>query len=151
MSNTNEVYEIQDLNDARLHIIMDIWHRAVQHTYNFIKGPDIITMRPTVLKNLREMDHIYGVNDDRGNLVAFMCIKGDHIMQLFVEPFHMRNGMGSALVEHAVNQLGVKLVVVNEENNNAMQFFRARGWAMRNRNLFDEFHLPYPVVVLYHE
>lgn len=146
-----EVYEIKDLGEEKLALLMDIWHRAVQHTYNFIKGPDIITMRPIVKKNIQELDHLCGVNDERGNIIAFMGVKGQTMMSIFVEPFWMRKGIGGALVRYGIEQYKVNLVVVNEENEDAIRFFRSNGFAQKNRSIYDEYNLPYPVVTLYHE
>lgn len=52
-------------------------------------------------------------------ILGFMRVSGDDIEMLFIDPDFMGKGIGKILLLHAINNLNVKKVDVNEQNEKA--------------------------------
>lgn len=65
---------------------------------------------------------------DDGAVKGFMRISGEEIKKLFVEPVLQNNGIGSALMDYAVNELGCKCLWALEKNEGAVRFYERFGF-----------------------
>jgi ribosomal protein S18 acetylase RimI-like enzyme len=65
-----------------------------------------------------------------GTVVAFLALDGDEIDQLYVDPAHHRQGLGSALIAHAKAQSDHLELWVFQRNRGAIAFYEAHGFAI---------------------
>ena len=66
---------------------------------------------------------------DDGIVKGFLRMEGDRIEKLFVEPVFQNRGIGGKLLDHAA-QRGASDLLVLEQNENAIRFYRRHGFAL---------------------
>jgi ribosomal protein S18 acetylase RimI-like enzyme len=71
---------------------------------------------------------------EAGVMAGFIALRGSHIDQLYVDPAHQRRGIGSLLLDQAVETtLGRITLDVFEENIGARAFYGRHGFSERHR------------------
>lgn len=81
-----------------------------------------------------------------GAFAAFAGIAGDMLEMLFVAPEARGRGLGRALVEYVTTHCGVQRVDVNEQNPQAVGFYRRMGFRTTRRDAIDPSGKPYPIL-----
>jgi putative acetyltransferase len=80
--------------------------------------------------------------------VGFIGVEGDEVAMLFVHPDRRGQGIGSRLLKHAVVALGATRLDVNEQNEQALGFYRRMGFTVVGRSERDSTGKPYPLLHL---
>jgi len=75
-----------------------------------------------------------------------MGLTGDHMDALFIDPEHRGAGVGRALVQDAIAMHGALTTDVNEQNGQAVGFYRRLGFVPTGRSPTDGEGRPYPLV-----
>ena len=70
---------------------------------------------------------------DDGVVKGFIRVQGTEIQKLFVEPVLQRQGIGSALLQYAVNTLGARTLWALEKNTPALAFYAKQGFHPNGR------------------
>lgn len=125
--------------------LVQIWRRAVDATHDFLAEPDRAdiesqladTYFPAVRLTVAEID---------GDPVGFAGTAGEHLEMLFVHAGARGHGVGTALLEHAMAEQGIRRVDVNEQNEQAIEFYVRRGFVVTGRSERDEAGRPYPLL-----
>jgi putative acetyltransferase len=65
---------------------------------------------------------------------------------LFVAPEHHGLGVGKALVRFVVDQHGINVVDVNEQNPQAVGFYLSQGFVRVDRSALDGQGNPFPIL-----
>lgn len=71
--------------------------------------------------------HRYWVYDD-GIVKGLVCIEGDEVRELYVEPFFTGCGIGARLLRFAAEKKGCRRLWVLEKNLRAIRFYRRNGF-----------------------
>jgi len=125
--------------------VVEVWEASVRATHDFLPEEDIALFR-TLVPGLLGTVTLVGVRDDGGEIIAFMGASGPNMEMLFVHPSARGKGVGQALTEYAVEQLGVTTVDVNEQNEQAVGFYLRMGFKVRARSDTDGMGKPYPLL-----
>ena len=108
--------------------LAEVWEASVRATHDFLSEADIRELR-----SLLPVRYLPAVElrclRDAGRIVAFIGLNGSHIAMLFVRPEYRGRGCGRKLVEWAVARQGADSVDVNEQNPQAVGFYRV--WGLR--------------------
>ncbi len=84
---------------------------------------------------------------ERGDEVVGFAGVADHKLEmLFVDAGHRGSGVGSALLAYVIDVDSVRFVDVNEDNAEAVAFYRNRGFAVVGRSDLDDDGRPYPLL-----
>lgn len=78
--------------------------------------------------------------------IAFAGVADDNLEMLFVAAEERGRGAGTALLAHAVRELGARMVDVNEQNTQAVDFYARRGFHIVGRSDTDDADRPYPLL-----
>ena len=78
-----------------------------------------------------------------------MGVKDDKLEMLFCDPDYFRQGIGSFMIDYALHFLNIKYVDVNEQNLQAIEFYKHHGFKEVARTKSDNFG--YPIIHLAHE
>lgn len=127
--------------------LVDIWRSAVRATHDFLAEGDFARIEgnlaaayfPAVTLVVAERD---------GVPVGFAGVADGGLEMLFVDDSARGTGVGSALLAHAIEQLGVTRVDVNEQNPGAHGFYVSRGFEEIGRSEVDGDGQPYPILHL---
>ncbi|UOR02451.1 GNAT family N-acetyltransferase [Leucobacter allii] len=133
--------------DSDYSTFAEIWRRAVDATHDFLTIGDrnAIEARlctdyfPSVTLSAAEVG---------GRTVGFCGTLDGSLEMLFVDPSHHGNGVGTALLRHAIRNDHVTRVDVNEQNTPALRFYEYHGFEIVRRSPSDEAGRPYPLLHL---
>jgi putative acetyltransferase len=128
--------------------LAEVWEATVRATHDFVEEADINEFRPMVRDELFGTLDLRGVRDESGALVAFLGVADTSLEALFVHPDYRGIGIGRRLVRFAIDDLGAQTVDVNEQNDQAVGFYRRMGFEVEARSPVDQFGKPYPMLHL---
>ena len=89
---------------------------------------------------------LFGVESAAG-LVAFIGFSGNKIEMLFVASAYQGSGIGSRLIAFA-KERGMRFVDVNEQNPDALDFYKKHGFKLVSRDECDDAGRPFPILHL---
>ena len=121
--------------------IIRVWLAATISGQSFLSEEHWRAMEPEVRDRLLPAAQTWVVDDGMG-VVAFISILGDLIGGLFTHPDHQGEGHGRALVEHASRSLDPLFVEVFAANDEALRFYRSRGFTDHEDGVDPESGLP---------
>ena len=79
-----------------------------------------------------------------------MLLTDKHIDALFVDPDMRGSGVGKLLIEHALSLTSTLTTDVNEQNDQAVGFYKKMGFKVTGRTEVDDLGRPYPLLSLVH-
>ena len=141
--------KIENLNNIKnkdIDEILDTWESSVRATHNFLSEDDIISIKPQVIEGVKYVSKLLCVRDKKDMIKAFMGIHDFKIEMLFVSNESRGKGIGKKLVEHAIEVLNVSYVDVNEQNPQAVGFYKHIGFQIFKKSKFDEQGNPFPIL-----
>jgi putative acetyltransferase len=127
--------------------VLAIWRSAVDATHDFLQPTDRLAIEREVAGFLPSAPLWLAV-DQEDRATGFMLLDGTHMEALFVDPRHAGRGVGRALVDHAIASCGVLTADVNEQNAQAVGFYRHLGFEATGRSAVDGQGRPYPLIHL---
>jgi putative acetyltransferase len=127
--------------------LFTIWHESVLATHSFLSSADIEQLLPVVRDEvIPELEEVWVLCTDEGLPVGFMALSGASVDALFIAPPHLRRGGGRLLLAHARELKGALRVDVNEQNQDAVDFYRANGFTVVGRSPLDSGGRPFPLL-----
>lgn len=129
--------------------IIEIWRNAVDATHHFLTSVDKASIEKEVKSFLPSAPPILAVDQDDHPL-AFMLLSGSHMEALFVDPAHHGKGIGRLLIHHALALHPALTTDVNEQNTQAVSFYKHLGFIPTGRSDTDSQGRPYPLIHLRH-
>ncbi|WP_104383043.1 GNAT family N-acetyltransferase [Sphingobacterium sp. HMA12] len=124
--------------------LIAIWESAVKSTHDFLKEGDFIYYKeqlPVYFEHVVLLGYV-----ENGALVGFMGISGDNLEMLFVHNDFRGKGIGKILLSYAIMNLNVTRVDVNEQNMQALDFYRYMGFHVIKRSAVDGQGKSYPIL-----
>lgn len=89
------------------------------------------------MASLRRILDEFWVYDD-GAVKGFMRVHGQELCKLFVEPVLQSQGIGAALLEHAVSVMNVRHLWALEKNTRAIAFYEWHGFHLTDQRRLEE-------------
>lgn len=141
------MYNIKKLSSVDYFDLVNIWERSVRSTHDFLLEKDILFYKSRIPIYF---DHIqlYGTLTDDGIIKGFVGVSKNKIEMLFVDSFYFKLGIGNQLLKYATDHLKLKLVDVNEQNINALNFYKKNGFTEYRRSELDGEGNNYPILYL---
>ena len=127
--------------------ILEIWRKAVDATHDFLHRADRAAIEEEVTAFLPEAALMLAV-DASDKPLGFMFLHEGHMEALFIDPDYHGRGIGTALVQAALAAHPALTTDVNEQNTQAMGFYRRLGFKPTGRSDLDGQGRPYPLVHL---
>ncbi|WP_082980852.1 acetyltransferase [Mycolicibacter heraklionensis] len=125
--------------------LVAIWRSAVEATHDFLAEAD----RAAIESQLADK-YFPGVRltvaEIVGEPVGFAGTAGENLEMLFVHADARGHGVGTALLDHAIAEQQVRRVDVNEQNEQAIEFYVRRGFVVTGRSELDDAGRPYPLL-----
>lgn len=117
--------------------LINIWERSVVFTHNFLSKEDYEAIHSKLQEYFSVVD-VY-VYIKAGKVVAFMGVSDNEMEMLFCDPDYFRQGIGSSMVNYAVQFLNIKYINVNELNSQAIDFYKSMNFIVIGRQEHDVF------------
>ena len=75
-----------------------------------------------------------------------MGVSEDSLEMIFLSPDMIGKGIGKMLLKHAIDDLKISRVDVNEQNKEAVEFYKHFGFKVISRSEIDGTGKPYPIL-----
>ncbi|MGF1751724.1 GNAT family N-acetyltransferase [Vibrio cionasavignyae] len=126
--------------------MLNVWENSVRATHNFITEEDIEFFKPIIIEQAFPAVTLRCVKDESGSIQGFVGVHGSKIEMLFILNKARGQGVGKALLQHAIEQLGATKVEVNEQNPQAVGFYDHMGFRVVSRSPLDDMGKPFPIL-----
>ena len=126
--------------------VVEVWEASVRATHHFVSEADIQIFKQLVREGLPQSTTLLCMRDADGQVVGFIGVEAGEIASLFIHPDWRRKGVGRKLLTYAVETLGATTLDVNEQNEQAIGFYRRMGFEVVGRSPVDSMGKPYPLL-----
>lgn len=127
--------------------LLEIWEASVRATHHFLTEADILFFK-NIIREYKAFEQVALVvaRDEHQRILGFMGTADGKLEMLFLDPAHRNKGIGKRLLQHAINELGIRKVDVNEQNNYAKTFYEKAGFRTVARSEKDGTGKPFPLL-----
>ncbi|SPJ34984.1 acetyltransferase [Kushneria phyllosphaerae] len=138
--------KIESAASAEHQQLIEIWEASVRATHDFLAESDLIELKPLILNEYFKAVSLHVARSDDGKILGFCGVNDGNIEMLFVAPEARGQGVGASLARHAISTQGVTRVDVNEQNEQALGFYKHLGFTVIACSPFDGQGKPYPLL-----
>ncbi len=125
--------------------LVAVWRSAVDATHDFLAAEHREEIESHLASDYFPQVALF-VAVRGGVPVGFAGVAEGNLEMLFVDAAARGTGVGSALLSFVIAGHGVRTVDVNEQNAQAVGFYRSRGFRVTCRSELDDQGRPYPLV-----
>ncbi len=163
-------------NKKLLSKIVSCWQQSVEATHDFLTQTDIEHIARYVPDAIKSVTHLAvcfkdskmsnecdsgrlsnsfhtncnQTNNDESNesdyVVGFIGIEKAMIEMLFINPVFRGQGIGTTLLDYAIQKYNPTFVDVNEQNKQAVVFYEQYGFIVTGRSETDAMGDPFPIL-----
>ncbi|UJX39606.1 GNAT family N-acetyltransferase [Desulfovibrio sp. JY] len=126
--------------------LVEVWESSVRATHHFLKDADIAFLKPLLLEQYFDAVKLRCVKNEQGNILGFCGVSEKKLEMLFVLPQNRGQGIGSFLCKHAIENMDIAYVDVNEQNPQAIAFYEHIGFRRIGRSSVDGQGKPFPLL-----
>ncbi|MFH6955086.1 GNAT family N-acetyltransferase [Pseudoalteromonas sp. XMcav1-K] len=126
--------------------LLAVWENSVRATHDFITEQDIAYFKPIILTQAFPAVTLKRIKNDLGAILGFIGVHQNKIEMLFVLNAARGKGIGTLLLNYAIDQLAATKVDVNEQNPQAVGFYQHRGFHINARSPIDDLGKPFPIL-----
>ena len=127
---------------------LEIWRAAVDATHDFLTPEDRVAIDKEVESFLPGAALLLSVTE-ANYPICLMIISRGQMDALFIDPHYRGIGAGRALVEHGLKLHSTMTTDVNEQNEQAVGFYRRMGFVPTGRREWDDQGRFYPIIHLH--
>ena len=128
-------------------LLVDIWRSAVLATHDFLAEADRASIESKLASDYFPAVSLT-VAEFASKPVGFSGELEGNLEMLFIDDSYRGKGIGTMLLNHAIAEQSVTKVDVNEQNIQAAEFYRHRGFQVISRSETNEAGRPYPLLHL---
>ncbi|PXX25920.1 GNAT family N-acetyltransferase [Arenibacter sp. ARW7G5Y1] len=139
-------YKIESISQAEYPVVVEVWEASVRATHQFLREEDIAYFKPLMLNEYLKAVQLRCVRNEVKEIIGFMGVEGRHLEMLFVHPAYRGMGIGKSLLTFSIQELNVNKVDVNEQNEQAVDFYKYVGFKTVSRSELDASGKPYPIL-----
>lgn len=125
--------------------LIDVWENSVISTHTFLHQDDIIFYKNIVSEIDFNFISTYCLFDV-DLMIGFIGVYDSKIEMLFISPDYIGKGYGKELIQFALENLKATEVDVNEQNTNALNFYKRMGFVAYERLETDNEGKNYPII-----
>jgi putative acetyltransferase len=125
--------------------LIDVWEKSVRATHHFLPEDYIQYLWPLILEKYFDAVSLFSIRNEEHKIMGFIGTSDDKVEMLFIDPAYRGKGIGKLLMNHATGNLYIRKVDVNEQNEQAVGFYKKLGFQVINRLEVDSLGKPYPI------
>ena len=141
-----KLYEVQDRNQPLLDVFLEIWEQSVRATHLFLSDAEVKAIRAYVPQALKSVEHLIAAETEKP--IGFMGVQDGRLEMLFITQEKRRKGIGKRLLQYGIETYGIVELTVNEQNPQAVGFYKHMGFEAYKRTELDEEGNPYPLLYM---
>lgn len=128
--------------------MIDIWENSIRATHLFLTSKEIDKIKEYVPKAIENVEHLIIAYNNRDSSIAFMGVENKKIEMLFVKNNEKGKGVGTKLIKYGITNFDINEVTVNEDNIEAIKFYKHVGFEVYNRSNVDEQGNNFPILYM---
>ena len=128
--------------------LLSVWEASVRATHLFLSDTEVKAIKKYVPQAMQGVAHLIVAENDRGEPIAFMGTEHERLEMFFLSPAERGKGLGRQLLQYGIEHYGIREVTVNEQNPQAVGFYRHMGFETCRRTDYDEEGRPYPLLYM---
>ncbi|MBG6130267.1 putative acetyltransferase [Aquimarina sp. EL_43] len=134
------------INKTEYKEVVNVWESSVRATHHFLKEEDIEYFKPLILDTYLDAVELRCIRNNKKKIIGFVGIAEQNLEMLFIHPEYRGKKIGKTLLEYAIDNLNVTKVDVNEQNEQAVGFYKHFGFEVIGRSELDSSGKPYPIL-----
>ena len=142
-----KIYEVQERLSI-LNVLLDIWEDSVRATHHFLSDAEVKQIKEYVPQALNDVKHLIIAESDSEKPIDFMGIENNRLEMLFLSPTKRGKGIGKQLIQYGIQNYEIREVTVNEQNTQAVGFYKHLSFETYKRTDCDEERNPYPLLYM---
>ena len=138
-------YDIQPASTSHYSELIELWEASVRATHDFLNESDIQDYKPLIHDQyFDQLDLFFMIKNE--HIQGFIGLDGQLVQMLFIHPKSRGLGVGKSLLNFAIETYGIDTVDVNEQNVQAVGFYKHLGFEIIERFEHDATGKPYPIL-----
>ena len=137
---------IRPVHPSEYEELVCIWEASVRETHDFLTPSDIQGLRAPLLEEWLPAVTLKACVSEEGLILGFSGLLSGKLEMLFLSPAARGQGAGRLLLEDAIVNLSVRSVDVNEQNEQAVGFYKHMGFEVFDRSPVDSQGKPFPLL-----
>lgn len=125
--------------------IIEIWELSVRATHHFLPETYLLEIKALLPEILIQVP-VYLYTGRDGSIKGFAGVVDQKIEMLFIHPGSRGLGFGRLLTRFCIDTMQACKVDVNEQNEQAVQFYKKMGFTITGRKELDSMGKPFPVL-----
>lgn len=142
------IYEVQVRTPELIENILNIWEASVRATHLFLSDKEVKQIKEYVPQALSEVKHLIIDKREPDTTIAFMGVENERLEMLFLSPEERGRGIGKQLLQYGIRNYEIQEVTVNEQNPQAVEFYKHLGFKTYKKTDLDEEGNPYPLLYM---
>ena len=142
----NFFYSIVKAEKKEYMELTEIWENSVKATHSFLTPEDIDFFKPKILNEYLYAVELYVYKNELGNILGFIGIDENKVEMLFILSSSFKKGIGKKLLNYVIQNHNINELDVNEQNENAIEFYKYMGFEVISRSEKDGFGKPFPLL-----
>ncbi|WP_200831868.1 GNAT family N-acetyltransferase [Aquimarina sp. AU474] len=126
--------------------VLKVWEASVRATHDFLKEEDITYYKPLILNTYLDAVELRSAKDGDNRILGFLGVANQNLEMLFIHPENRGQSIGKELLNYSIKELSVSKVDVNEQNEQAVGFYKHFGFEIISRSELDASEKPYPIL-----
>ncbi|RKR14244.1 putative acetyltransferase [Maribacter vaceletii] len=138
--------KIDTIEKGEYENVVELWESSVRATHHFLKEEDIEYFKPLILNTYLDAVELRCIRNNDKKIVGFLGVAEQNLEMLFIHPEYRGKKIGKTLLYYSIKQLDVTKVDVNEQNEQAVGFYKHCGFEVTGRSELDSSSKPYPTL-----
>lgn len=126
--------------------LIRVWESSVKETHHFLSAEEVQQIKPDAMAALKFVPTLVVMFDTDHSPIGFMGIDQNQLEMLFIAPAHRGQGIGKQLIQLGIVKYGVTQTTVNEQNIQALAFYKHLGFHPGKRLPTDDQGRSYPLL-----
>lgn len=143
-----KIYEVENRTKNIINSLLEVWEDSVRATHLFLSSDEIENIKKYVPEALQMVSHLIIIENDTKLPIAFMGIENTKLEMIFIKNSERRKGLGKKLLNYGIENYHIDEVTVNEQNPNAIGFYKHMGFKIYKKTELDEQGNPYPILYM---
>ena len=124
-----ENFEIKEITEKDISEIVDIWYDVSLQAHGFIPGDYWSKNKDQMSRKYIPMSETYKATDGE-NILGFISLLDDYLAAIFVKSEYQGKGIGSRLLNHAMNLRNNLQLKVFCKNEKSVEFYKTKGFSI---------------------
>lgn len=140
-----DLFQIVPYSDHHRQQLLSVWEKSVAATHHFLSAADFNEIKEAVGTIDFNAFRVFCLMKEH-ELQGFIGLTENKVEMLFITPSLFGKGLGKQLMDFAITTLHADEVDVNEQNANAVQFYKKLGFEVYERTEKDGQGKDYPIL-----